>query len=176
MVVNHSTSVMISSWDYLPEPHLGPQICSIPLCHTQCYARSVFQFQKPPILAFLCLTSPNSLHLSYILVKQVYLPSSNFLPPSVGTMDMLILSLPIQFCLYFHLQESLLSFRPQLKYHCWQESFTDLSNLRWGVLLLNFLKHFLSLSLMTPVTLGFVLCIYCIFVLVSLLSSSPLEI
>ena len=131
---------------------------------------------NPPILAFLCLTSPNSFHLSYILVKQVYLPSSNFLPPSVGTMDMLILSLPIQFCLHFHLQESLLSFMPQLKYHCWQESFTDSSNLRWGVLLLNFLKHFLSLSLMTPTTLGFVLYIYCIFVLVSLLSSSPLEI
>lgn len=125
MVVNHSTSVMISSQDYLPEPHLGPQICSIPLCHTQCYARSVFQFQKPPILAFLCLTAPNSSHLSYILVKRVYLPSPNFLPPSVGNMGMLILSLPIPFCLYFCLQESSLSFMPQLKYHYWQESFTD---------------------------------------------------
>lgn len=103
MVVNHSTSVMISSQDYLPEPHLGPQICSIPLYHTQCYARSVFQFQKPPVLAFLCLTAPNSLHLSYILVKRVYLPSPNFLPPTVCNMGMLILSLPIPFCLYFHL-------------------------------------------------------------------------
>lgn len=100
--------------------------------------RSVFQW-APPILTFLCLTSPNSLHLFYILVKWIYSPSPTFLPPSVDAMCVLMLSIAMPFCLYFHMLESSSSFVPQLKYHCWEETFTDSSNLTWSVLLLNLL-------------------------------------